>query len=59
MTPPVTRREPLRAEEQPMTATDSSDAWPGAHDYTARVALAEHIASGLHDELHDDLPQDA
>jgi hypothetical protein len=42
-----------------MNVTDPSVSWPG-NDYTARVALAEHIAAGnLDDEPYDGFASDA
>lgn len=42
-----------------MIDPDPSVAWPGNHDYTARVALAEHIASAnLDDDPSDGVIQD-
>ena len=54
---PVSRPAPV--EEWPMIDPDPSVAWPGNHDYTARVALAEHIASAnLDDDPSDGVIQD-
>ena len=39
-----------------MIVTNSSDWSPGVDDYTARVALAELIASGIPDEDIDGHP---
>jgi hypothetical protein len=43
-----------------MNETDPRGSWLGSHDYTARVALAQHIADGLRDdEPCDGFPLDA